>query len=245
MDRSKSFGPTDSVAGTKTTVGTADALLDRDVTIYKIRVGKGNVVNAKECAGVITVEAKGLDGTHQYAYGNGSGGATNSAQNIAAEEIDCSIPISGNSIVTVSVTDAEAAKDVEVSLQFKEGRGPDVRSYAVGGAGQDTTADTLLALTTAPVMEKGGLIKEIRFAGSGVVDAKAGSGRLELKIPGLSGPFEWAVGNGPGGATLGGAAHADVINLPNGIPVAKNVTVTINITTAEVMLSATCSIQVA
>jgi len=207
-------------------------------------VGKGNVVNAKECAGTIEVEADGLDGTHIYAYGNGAGGATNSG-NMAAEPIDCSIPITGNSKVTVSVKDAEVAKDVTVSVEFSPGLGRNVRSYAVGGAGQDTTADTELALTTSPVMEVGGTIREIRFAGSGVVDAKAASGKLYISVPGLSGPFEYAVGNGPGGATLSGAAWADVIDLPHGIPVGKNVTVSISLTSAEIVLSATCSIQVA
>jgi len=243
MDYGMAFGPTDSAAGTKTTVGTAGALLDKDVTIYKIRVAKGNVVNAKECAGVITIEAKGLDGTHVYAYGNGAGGATNSG-NSPAEPIDCSIPVSGNSVVTVSVTDAENAKDVIVSLHYRLGKGRNVRSYAVGGAGQDTTADTPLTLTTSPVIEAAGSIREIRFAGSGVVDAKAGSGKLVIEVPGLSGPFEYAIGNGPGGATLSGPAWADVIDLPQGIPVKENITVTIKLTTAEIMLSATCSIQV-
>ena len=245
MDYGKTFGPTDSAAGTKTTVGAAAALLNKDVTIHKIRVGKGNVVNAKENAGKIEIEATGLDGTHVYAYGNGSGGATNNAQNIAAEEIDCSIPISANSKVTVSVTDAENAKNVVVGLEFHPGKGKNVHSYCVGGAGQDTTAATVLTLTTSPVMEEGGTIKEIRFAGSGVVDADAGSGELVFKVPGLSGPFEWSVGNGPGGATLGGAAHADVIDLPHGIPVKKNDTITVTIETPEIMLSATCSFQVA
>lgn len=239
---SKVFGPTDSVAGTKTTVGAAASLRPEGCHIFRIRVGKGNVVNAKENAGVITIEAPGLDGTHKYAYGNGCGGATNYGANRAAEKIDCSIPIAGNVLVTVSVTDAEAAKDVTVSLEFRIGMGRNVRSYAGGGAGIDSTADTPLTVATL-TMELGGTIKEIRFAGSGVVDAKAGSAKLTLEVPGLKGPFEYSVGNGPGGATLGGPNDADVIDTE--IPVGANVSVIISLTSAEIMLSATVSIQVA
>jgi hypothetical protein len=247
-DGSYTFGPTDSVAGTKTTVGTAAPIWNRDSTVITMRVAKGNVVDAKECAGFIEVEADGLNGPHIYAYGNGAGGATNSG-NMAAEIIECSIPVTGNSNVTVSVTDAEAAKDVTVSLGFVAGLGRNVRSYSAGGAGQDTAADTQLTLTsTKPHTTKivaAGTIKEIRFAGSGVVDAKAGSGILELDVPDYNMPTRWAIGNGPGGATLSGPAHADVIDLKQGIPVSKNTTITVLVTTAEIMLSASCSFQVA
>lgn len=238
---SKVFGPTDSVAGTKTTVGTAASLRPEACHIFKIRVGKGNVVNAKECAGYITIEAPGLDGTHKYAYGNGTGGATNSS-NFPAEIIECSIPIMGNVIVTVSVTDAEASKDVTVSLEFRIGAGRNVRSYVTGGAGADTTADAAYN-HTAIVMELGGTIKEIRIAGSGVVDAKAASAKVIIDVPGLKGPFEYAIGNGPGGATLGGPANAEVIDTE--IPVQANVSVVITVTSAEIILSSTVSIQVA
>jgi len=239
---SKVFGPTDSVAGTKTTVGAAVSLRPEPCYIYRIRVGKGNVVNAKENAGVIEIEAPGLDGTHKYAYGNGSGGATNNGQNQPAEKIDCGIPIAPNVLVTVSVKDAEAAKDVTVSLEFRTGSGRNIRSYAVGGAAVDSTADAALTVGTM-TMELGGTIKQIRFAGSGIVDAKAASGKLMLEVPGLKGPFEYAVGNGPGGASLGGAADADVFDVE--IPVGPNVGVIAYLTSAEVVLSATVSIQVA
>lgn len=248
MDYSYVFGPTDSVAGSKTTVGTAAPIWNKDCTIYMIRVAKGNVVNAKECAGFIEIEADGLVGPHIYAYGNGAGGATNSS-NGPAELIEVSIPVTGNTTVTVSVTDAEIAKDVTVSLGFTPGLGRNVLSYSAGGAGQDTTADTKLTLTsTKPHTTKiqtPGMIREIRFAGSGVVDAKAGSGKLEFDVPNFNGPLKWAIGNGPGGATLGAPAWADVIDLKQGIPVDKNTTITIAVTTAEIMLSASCSFQVA
>lgn len=246
MDHSATFGPTDSSAGAKTTVGSAIQISDKDITIHRLRVGKGNVVNAKECSGFITVEAVGLEGSHVYAYGNGSGGATNNGQNGPAEPIDCSIPISKNSVITISVTDAENAKNVVVGVEYHDGSGKNVRSYALGGAGQDTTATTPLALTTSPVMQKSGLIKEIRFAGSGVVDADAGSGELGIVVPGLPpASQEYCIGNGPGGATLGGPQWADVIDLPHGIPVTKGQTIGVNITTPEIMLSASCSFQVA
>ena len=81
---SKVFGPTDSVAGTKTTVGSTYVIQPGNFHIQKMYVSKGNVVNAKECAGVITVEITGVDGTYKYAYGNGTGGATNGGPGMAA-----------------------------------------------------------------------------------------------------------------------------------------------------------------
>lgn len=251
MDHSATFGPTDSAAGTKTTVGTAKTQLsDKNITIHRLRVGKGNVVNAKECSGFITVEAVGLEGSHVYAYGNGSGGATNNGQNGPSEEIECSIPIGAGVDVTVEVLDAEAAKDVTVSLGFDKGQGKNVYSYGLGGAGVDTTADTLLAggmldkkTGKTTVVGVSGRIKEIRFAGTGVVDADAGTGKLVFEMPIIKGPWEYAIGNGPGGATLGGPNHADVFNVD--IPVKANDSVVVNLTTAEIMLSATCSFQVA
>jgi len=250
MEYSKVFGPTDSVAQVvangrkKTQIGSDYTIRpDGPYTIYKMLIAKGNVVNAKECAGILEIIATGVDGTFEYAYGNGTGGATNSGQNGPAEPIDCSIPLKKNSIVSVYVNDAEIAKDVTVSLMFKKGSGRKVQSYATGGGTFDCTADTLLGLTNIKPNEDG-QIKEIRFAGSVIADAEAGSAKLVLDIPGLKGPFEYAVGNGPGGATLGGAQHADVIDIPNGIPVKGAVTITCNVTAAEALKSPTVSIQV-
>jgi len=208
-----------------------------------MRVAKGNVANAKECAGILEIIATGVDGTFEYAYGNGTGGATNSGQNGPAEEIECSIPLKKASIISVYVNDAEIAKDVTISLMLKKGSGRKVQSYATGGGTFDCTADTLLALTNIKPTS-GGMIKEIRVAGSVVADAEAGSAKLVLNIPGLKGPFEYAIGNGPGGATLGGPQHADVIDIPDGIPVKGNVVVTVNLTAAEDLKSPTVSLQV-
>lgn len=245
-DFSKSFGPTDSAAATKTAIGTAGSLRPEACTIKTIRVAKGNVVNAKECAGFITIEAPGLEGPHHYAYGNGVGGATDS-QNIAAEEINCSIPIKAGQIVTVSITDGEAAKDCIVSLGFDKGQGRNAFSYVVGGPAIDPAADTLEALVdyitgVAAKMAKNGAIKEIRVAGSGVTAAKANSSKLEFLSPRYKGPWEYAVGNGPGGAATGGPSHADVIEC--NIPVKDGDVIVVNATTTEAQLTYTCSFQV-
>lgn len=238
---SKAFGPTDSVtASAKTTVGSTYVIPPGQYVIKKIRVGKGQVTNAEPAVGEIEVEITGVNGTYQYAYGNGSGAATNT-HNIAAEEIECSIPAPGGGTVKVSVTDPDDAADVTVSLEFHTGSGPRIDSYGVGADGTDTTADTELEIGTIKVT-RAGRIKQIRFAGSGIVDAKAGTGILEIKVPGLAGPFEFAVGNGPGGAATGGIAYADVIDVD--IPVTENATLSICVTTAEVMIAPHCSIAV-
>ena len=243
---SKAYGPTDSAAGAKTTIGTAAALRPEKCTIKCIRVAKGNVVNAKECAGFVTVEAPGLDGPHHYAYGNGIGGATDS-QNIAAEEINCSIPISAGAIVTVSITDGENAKDCIVSLGFDIGTGRNVYSYVVGGPAIDPAADTETSLvdyltSSAAKMGRSGHIREIRVAGSGATAAKANSSKLVFEPPVLKGPWEFAVGNGPGGAATGGPAHADVIE--TNIPVKEGEVIVVKVTAAEAQITYTCSFQV-
>lgn len=245
-DFSKVFGPTDSVAATKTTVGAAASLRPTACTIKEIYVAKGNVVNAKENAGYITIEAPGLDGPHHYAYGGGVGGATNSHTG-PAEKIDCSIPIGANVLVTVSVTDGEAAKNVTVSLGFDKGLGRNVHSYCVGGPAADTAAATekqLLDVITgvAAKIGKTGKIKEIRYAGSGVVDADANSAKIVIEMPVIKGPWEFATGNGSSGATLGGPAHADVRD--TNIPAKAGDTVIVKITSAEIQLTPTLSFQV-
>lgn len=239
---SKAFGPTaTTTASVKTTIGSTFTVPPGSYGIKEIRIGKGLVVNAEPCCGEVEIEITGVDGTFQYAYGNGTGGATNT-QNGPAEKIQCSIPAPGGSVVTVSITDPDNAADAVVSLKFFSGSVPRIDSYGVGADGTDTTADTELEIGTVQIT-KAGSIKQIRFSGSGITDAKAGTGILEIKVPGLAGPFEFAVGNGPGGATLGAISDADVIDVD--IPVTLNATISIRVTTAEAMIAPHCSIAVA
>lgn len=238
---SKVFGPTDSVAGTKTTMGSTYVIPPGQYCVRKLYVSKGNVVNAKECAGVVIVEVTGVDGTYQYAYGNGTGGATNGGPGMAAEPIDCRVPAPGGATMTVSITDAEVATACIVEVDFWDGS-ERVDSYSTGGAGKDPAAATELEVGTITVT-KAGRIKQIRYACGQLVDAKSCSGKLVLSIPGMAGPYEYAVGNGCSGATLGGAAHADVHDVD--IPVGLNVIITFNVTYTDAMDSATVSIAVA
>jgi len=238
---SKVLGPTDSVANTKTTVGSTYVIPPGSFCIHELTVSKGNVVNAKECAGVIEVEITGVDGTYQYAYGNGTGGATNGGPGGPGEKIECRIPAPGGATMTVSVLDAEVATAVLVSVAFWDGH-ERVDSYKTGGAGKDPAAATELEVGTIKVT-KAGRIKQIRYACGQLVDAKSASGKLVILVPGSAGPFEFAVGNGCSGATLGGAALADVFDVD--IPVTQNATLTFNVTYTDAMDSATVSIAVA
>ena len=237
---SKAFGPTDSAAGTKTTVGSSVVIPPGQHVIKMLHVAKGNVVDAKENAGVITIEITGVDGTYEYAYGNGTGGATEAASK-SAEKIECLISAPGGATLTVSVTDAEVATAVIVSLDFYTGSGR-VDSYSTGGAGLDPAAATELTVGTITVT-KAGRIKQIRYACGNIVVAKSVSGKLVLEVPGLAGPFEFAVGSGAGGDALGSGADADVIDVD--IPVGTNVIVTVKVTYTDAMDSATVSLAVA
>ena len=244
---SKVFGPTNSAADTKTTVGAAAALRPGACIIKELWVGKSNVVNAKECAGFITVEAPGLDGPHHYALGNGCGGTTNGGPSIAAEKIDCSIPILPGALVTISVTDAEVALGVSVEVGFDKGSGKNVYSYVVGGAGIDPAKDTLLALVdkmtgVAVKVGKTGRIKEIRYCAGNIVDAKEMQAKVEFVLPVIKGPWEYVFGSGASGATLGGQAPTDVRDTD--IPVKADDTIIINITANDALDSATLSFQV-
>ena len=142
----------------------------------------------------------------------------------------------------IYVNDAEIAKDVTVSAMFFSGL-ERVDSYAAGGGAVDATADTELSFSTITIVSKPGRIKQIRYSCGQIVDAKSCSGKLILTVPGLAGPFEFAVGNGASGDTLGGTADADVFDVD--IPVGTNVIVTFNVTYTDAMDSATVSIAVA
>lgn len=244
---SQVFGPTDSVADTKTTVGAAAALRPGANIIKELWVGKSNVVNAKECAGFITVEAPGLDGPHHYALGNGCGGTTNGGPSLPAEKIDCSIPIAAGALVTISVTDAEIALGVSVEVGFNKGGGRNVHSYVLGGAGIDPAKDTELKMVdkltgvTAKI-GKSGRIKEIRWCAGNIVDAKEMQATVTLELPIIKGPWEYVFGSGCSGATLGGQSPTDVRDVD--IPVKAEDTVVVKVMANDALDSATMSFQV-
>lgn len=244
---SKVFGPTDSVADTKTTVGAAASLYPTACHITELWVGKSNVVNAKECAGFITVEAPGLDGEHKYALGNGCGGTTNGGPGIPSEKIDVSIPIAAGALVTISVTDAEIALGVSVEVGFNLGSGRNVHSYLLGGAGIDPAKDTALALVdkktgVAVKMGTSGHIRELRWCAGNIVDAKEVQCTVTLEPPTLKGPWEYVFGSGASGATLGGQAPTDVRDVD--IPVTAGDVIVVTVTANDALDSATLSMQV-
>lgn len=239
---SKAFGPTDSAADTMTQIGSTYQMPPGNWVIDKITVGKGNVVNAAGNAGFLRIET--IDRDFYFAYGNGSGGATNGV-NIPAEKIDAAISVEGNTDLKIHVLDATAAKDVVVSVHFILGSGKNnFRTYGGGGvsANGDTAADTAeyftvsakaTKMTLTPVAD--GFIKQIRFAGSGVVDAKANTAILTIELADEKYPQEFAVGSGPGGAATSSSSHADVIDIPEGIKITKASTIAIKIQSAEAM----------
>lgn len=247
MEGSHCFGPLAAAAATEQALTTYNMPPKGPWNIYMIRVGYANVVNAKEVAGYLRIQVAGEDGDYYYVVGHGAGGATNS-NGMAAQVIKCSINAENGAKVTASIYNAEAIKDAVISIHFRQGRGREVRTYKCGGAGSDVTAGTELTIGTMSIT-KAGVIRQIRFTGSGVVDALAETGKLTLDIPGSGKvPFEYAVGHGVAGATLSNNTHCDVIDLKYGIPVDKDTTITakfINlVTTGGALLSCGVSIQV-
>jgi hypothetical protein len=248
----KVFGPTDSVAVTLTQIGSTYQASPGDWSIYRIRIGFGNVVNAKTCSGHLHIET--VERTYDFAFGNGLGGATNATSG-PAEEINLEpkgIHVPGNSSVKAYVIQTYASKNVTVGIQFRPGGANEFRTLAGGGAdaNADTAAATEEAFTTSAKLTgssfqpaKNGRIYRIRFAGAGIIDAKANVAKIVVNVPGVAGPYEYVVGSGPGGATLGNNNPADVIEIPEGIPVSAQGTILVNITSAEIMISPVISLE--
>lgn len=222
-------------------------------TIYRARVASVNIVNAKEQSGFLIVDVAG-GRKHAYAFGGGTGGATNSGT-ILPDEIDMSIPVQGGQTVIVSVLTAEVHNDTRVSLMYAEGmNGTENMTLAAGGAGQDLTAGTELTLTAntllAPVNMtpwRNGRIKQIRVTGAGIIDALAQGRRIVLSIPGQPEQFEFVAFNGPGGAATAIGCPSDVIKDLD-IPVTANSTITAKVlttaTTGGAVLSAAVSLLI-
>lgn len=226
MRCSKIFGPTDGVADTKTKIGSTYYMKPGNWTIKKARIAFAGVVDAKSPSGILHVEpANSPD--YQYAFGAGAGGAATSGVG-PIEEVDMQIPVAGGTELIVYATMAEACKDLTVSLEFDSEKQSKVKSYisAVG----DATADTELT-KTMPAVQDNGKIIQIRVAYGNVVNAKAASGKLVLTVGGQDGPFEYAIGNGSGGATNSQKGNADVID--TNIPVTQNQIVYAKLTFAE------------
>lgn len=239
---SKAFGPTTSTTGSaKSAIGSTYIIPPGNYHIEKIRIGKAGIL-IEQATGIVIIEITGVDGTYEYAYGRGVGAATQVAAQGPADEIDCSIPAPGGGTITVSVKDVVDCPDVTVSLEFHQGGGRRVDSYAVQGS--VTVADTEESMGTK-VIDRAGRIIQIRFTSHCNVDGESHTGILTLDVPGLAGPYEWAVASGQGGDVSGQIAPLDVINIPGGIPVGKNVTVDIKIKSADTMMTPAASIAVA
>lgn len=221
-------------------------------TIYRARVATAGIVNAKECAGVLVIDVSG-DKRYSFAIGAGSTGATNSSGK-PSEKVDMSIPVSTGQIVKVSILTAEVSNDQRVGLQYTEGSGPKCMTLCAGGAGQDMTAGTELTLTVDTKYDpvnmtpyRDGTIKQIRLAGSGVVDALAAGVRVRLMIPGQPDQYKFIMRSGASGAATAAAEAEDTVDNLN-IPVKNGGTVSVKLlntaTTGQAMLSCIVSLLV-
>jgi len=240
---SEAFGPTASSTGSaEKQIGSDLIIQPGNFHIEKIRIGKALVTGVEDATGIVYLKIKGVDGTYEYAYGRGLSSATDYGSIGPAELIDCSIPAPGGAKLQVFVKDVHNAKDVTVSLEFHQGLGQRVQSYAVQGS--ITVAVTEESMGTI-VMTDAGQIIQARFVGSGNVDAKSGVGIFKIIVPGKTGPYHFVVGNGHAGDVAGSIALADVIDLKPGIPVGKNVTIDLRIVSTDVLLTPAASIAVA
>lgn len=104
------------------------------------------------------------------------------------------------------------------------------------------SADTeteMLSYTIPPNLA--GTMINVFYSFGSVVDAKGATGFLEIKIEGRSGPWQFPIGFGQGGATNTSPVPAGVI--PVEIPLVASDVVKINITLAEAGVSAFCGFQ--
>lgn len=239
---SEAFGPTTSTTGSaEKQIGSDLIIQPGSYHIKKIRIGKSGIL-IEQYTGIVYLKIKGVDGTFEYVYGRGLGVATNDASQGPAEVIKCSIPAPGGAKCQVFVKDVVDCPGVTVSLEFHKGLGRKIQSYAVQGS--VTVAVTEESMGEVVITDAGRIV-EARFISNNNVDAEANTGIFKIVVPGLAGPFHFAVGNGHGGDTSGYVAPADVIDIEGGIPVGKNVTVDLRIKSTHTMMTPAASIQVA
>jgi len=239
---SKAFGPTTSTtASAEKQIGSDYIIPPGNFHIEKLRIGKAGIL-IEQYTGIVYVKITGVDGTYEYAYGRGLGCATDHASHGPADVIPCSIPAPGGSTLKVYVKDVVDCPGVTVSCEFYHGSGPRVDSYAVQGS--VTVGGTEESMGTV-VIDRAGRIIQARFVSNGNVDAEAGTGIFIIEVPGLAGPFEFAVGNGQSGDVAGNVAPPDVIDIPGGIAVGKNVTVDLRVKSTNVFMTPAASIAVA
>lgn len=113
---SKAFGPTDGVADTKTTVGSAESISTSNI-VGAFFAGD-NVVAAKASSAILHFEAEGVAGPNEYAVsfgGNTLGDGARAGVNFLPLNIKLAKPTSK---ITISVTSSEAIKDIIVSLLY-------------------------------------------------------------------------------------------------------------------------------
>jgi len=234
------FSATTGVADTKTQIGSTYQMIPGGpFTINEIRVSGAGVTDAKAATGILHVEVSGTDGPFEYAFGAGAGGAA-TVNGKPAEKIQTRIPVNSGSQVKIYVTVAETMADVMVEMAFINGASKAVRSY-VSTVG-DLSADTL-ATKTMPAIAVGGSIVQLRVGAGNVTNAKASGIKAVLRVPGKSGPFEYALFSGSGGATNSGQMDAETRDL--NIPVTANAVVYLDLTAVEAQKDAVASIAVA
>lgn len=240
---SEAFGPTTSSTGSAAKQIGSDLIIQPGTFhIEEIFIGKGPVTGVEQYTGIVYLVIKGVDGTYEYAYGRGISAAADYGSGGPAEHIKCMIPAPGGAKLQVYVKDVVDCEGVTVSLMFHKGTCRRVQSYAVQGS--ITVAATEESMGTV-VLTDAGRIVEARFVGNGNVDAKTATAIMKIKVPGQSGPFDFAVGNGHAGDVAGNVALSDVINIKGGIPVGKNVTVDLRVLSVDVLMTPAASIQVA
>jgi hypothetical protein len=116
--KTKTVTSATAAADTATTVGTITIPSGQGGwTVKKILYGFGSVVDAKGATGVLTITADEISGPHSYPLGHGNGGATNSSP-VPHGEIEVDIEVPGGTVLTLSVTMADAAVEINVGLTF-------------------------------------------------------------------------------------------------------------------------------
>jgi hypothetical protein len=118
VTRSTSFGPTASVADTKTPIGSAYTFATSG-RIAKIRVNGYQGVTDKAQNGILILDFKRLAGPFEFAVMAANTEVTVGGSH-PTEEIDVDIPYSNGEVITVSLTTAEALEECTVSITMVE-----------------------------------------------------------------------------------------------------------------------------
>lgn len=228
---SNMVGPTAVAATTETQIGGADMVLPGDgpMTIKKIWIDGGNVVDAKVGTSKLELKIGGLSGPFKFALFSGQGASSSQGAHWATE-IDVNILVPAAARIGAYVYNSEAFQYVTVGIQWVFGHSGRMTYADLVGPTDAGAATRTLIGGAAITLNPGGTweITNILVSLGNVADDVVSQGKLEVIGGGLSNQ-DYMIGAGCGAATIGTIVPAQ--NIKTSIKVAGNTPLYMYVTT--------------